>query len=573
MTLSSVPDTLIRQAIALHQQGRLAEAEASYARALSVQEGPPDIIVNLALTQLGQRKLDAAVSTLERAVRVAPELAKAHYHLGSALAQLGRYDEAVVALRTATTLQPGHAEGFNNLGNALLLISRMDEAATAYSRAIALKPGFVMAHNNLGYAHLRAGREEQAAAELERAVAIAPDYAEAHNNLGRARHDLGDHPAAIAAFQTAIRIAPDYAEAHANLSSSLYDAGDPAAAELAAREALRFDATLPSAHNALGNAIRHLGRNLEAEAHYREAVRIDGDYAEGYKHLAMCLQEQGRLAEAFALFDRHAAMTVAVSQAVEGVNGAPKQSHDAEQAAWLAAHPLPESQASGARVAGHAVDPGNRVAAISDAWRTSPPQLAVVDGLLTPAALASLRDFCLRTDAWRQSFERGYLGAVPESGFTPPIVAQIAEELRAVYPAIIGDHPLMYFWGFKYDSALHGIRVHADFAAVNVNFWVTPDEANLDPERGGLVVYDVAAPLDWTFERYNAADAEIRALIAAEGGDAVTVPYRANRAVIFDSDLFHETDVSTFKPGYENRRINVTLLFGRREDVSSPGTA
>jgi len=43
------------------------------------------------------------------------------------------------------------------------------------------------------------------------------------------------------------------------------------------------------------------------------------------------------------------------------------------------------------------------------------------------------------------------------------------------------------------------------------------------------------------------------------------VPYRANRAVIFDSDLFHETDVIRFKPGYENRRINVTLLFGRRQ--------
>ena len=45
---------------------------------------------------------------------------------------------------------------------------------------------------------------------------------------------------------------------------------------------------------------------------------------------------------------------------------------------------------------------------------------------------------------------------------------------------------------------------------------------------------------------------------------SVTVPYRANRAVIFDSDLFHETDTIRFKDGYENRRINVTLLYGRR---------
>jgi hypothetical protein len=38
---------------------------------------------------------------------------------------------------------------------------------------------------------------------------------------------------------------------------------------------------------------------------------------------------------------------------------------------------------------------------------------------------------------------------------------------------------------------------------VNVNFWITPDDANLDPERGGLIVWDVAAPLDWDFAKYN----------------------------------------------------------------------
>ena len=37
--------------------------------------------------------------------------------------------------------------------------------------------------------------------------------------------------------------------------------------------------------------------------------------------------------------------------------------------------------------------------------------------------------------------------------------------------------------------------MHADHAAVNLNFWVTPDEANLDPLSGGLVVYPKAPPV------------------------------------------------------------------------------
>ena len=43
------------------------------------------------------------------------------------------------------------------------------------------------------------------------------------------------------------------------------------------------------------------------------------------------------------------------------------------------------------------------------------------------------------------------------------------------------------------------------------------------------------------------------------------VPAKKAGAVVFDSDLFHETDTIHFKPGYENRRINITLLFGRRQ--------
>jgi hypothetical protein len=78
------------------------------------------------------------------------------------------------------------------------------------------------------------------------------------------------------------------------------------------------------------------------------------------------------------------------------------------------------------------------------------------------------------------------------------------------------------------------------------------------------VVWDKAAPLDWDFERFNGDIAATRAFLAASGAKAVTVPYRANRAVVFDSDLFHETDVIRFRDGYLDRRINVTLLYGNR---------
>ncbi len=109
-----------------------------------------------------------------------------------------------------------------------------------------------------------------------------------------------------------------------------------------------------------------------------------------------------------------------------------------------------------------------------------------------------------------------------------------------------------------------GIRLHADQAVVNVNFWITPDSANRNPGNGGLVVWNKKPPADWDFARANADDKSARELLQQTGAIPVTVPYRANRAVIFDSDLFHETDEIEFSHGYENRRINVTMLFGRQ---------
>jgi hypothetical protein len=191
--------------------------------------------------------------------------------------------------------------------------------------------------------------------------------------------------------------------------------------------------------------------------------------------------------------------------------------------------------------------------------------LVVIDNLLTDTALQKLRDFCWDATMWRTPYPRGYLGAMPETGFAAPLLAQIADELRDTFPAILAGQPLRYLWGFKYDSTLPGIKIHADFAAVNVNFWITPDEANLDPDHGGLVIWDVSAPLDWNFDQYNGDTEAARAFLAREGAKSITVPYRSNRAVIFDSDLFHETDEIRFKQGYYNRRINVTMLYGRRK--------
>ena len=162
-------------------------------------------------------------------------------------------------------------------------------------------------------------------------------------------------------------------------------------------------------------------------------------------------------------------------------------------------------------------------------------------------------------------YKDGYLGAMLNDGMACPLLFQIADDLRNKFPKIFKNHRLNQAWAYKYDSTLSGIDLHADFAAINVNFWITPNSANLNKNNGGLVVYDKEAPMDWTFKKYNADQTSIRQFLSEHNSQKITVPYAENRVVMFNSDLFHKTDNIEFKTGYENRRINVTMLFGNRE--------
>jgi hypothetical protein len=233
------------------------------------------------------------------------------------------------------------------------------------------------------------------------------------------------------------------------------------------------------------------------------------------------------------------------------------------------------------------LDEGARVArALSDAWDRdavqrqycdSPSGVVVVDHFLAGEALDALERFCLRSTIWfGNRYHNGRLGTFFYGGFNCPLLLQIAEEIRQALPDVIGfHHPLRHLWAFKNTEHLPpDSTIHADFAVVNVNFWITPTEANLDPQCGGLKIYELDAPRSWHFSTYNEGIAVIKDYIAVRGPREMRIPYRRNRLVVFNSDLFHATEEVLFRPSYESHRINVTMLFGDRQMDSiriSPG--
>ena len=110
-----------------------------------------------------------------------------------------------------------------------------------------------------------------------------------------------------------------------------------------------------------------------------------------------------------------------------------------------------------------------------------------------------------------------------------------------------------------------GIDMHADPARITVNMWLTPDEANLDPESGGLMVYKKNVPKGASFSDYvlKSGKKVWEQISVEDEAEKMKVTYKRGRMLIFKSHRLHHTDECSWKKGYKERRINLTLLFGR----------
>ena len=612
-------EDMLRAGLAHHRAGRAEAAAALYQRVLRQSPGHADALHLFGVLHAQAGRLEEALPLLTKAARRAPRNAGFLNDLANVFNGLGRLDEAEAHYRRAAAFDKSNADIRYNFGHALRAAGRPSEAVEWFEKALGIRPDHGPAQSELGLALLELDRAEDAVAALRQAVAFDEGAAGAHSDLGNALQEAGALEESEASLRRAIDLDPQLAAAHANLGNVLQDLHRAAEAEAAYREAIALDAAHAAAHANLGNALKRLGREDEAVESLERSLELKPENATYRANLGMVHVARGDADAALACFGRAAERRHGAVLSPDTLNRRKEQppaipvapfklQHDAEQIRRLccngridasfnkiadtyeqalAALPsdappdepitlddrewrriapaynrplhLPEAPAG----AEAAVNPDLDKDEIERTYRESAPNLVVVDDFLATEALERLWHFCLDATVWYQ-VKRGYLGAYLVDGFGTALALQIADELRARLPGIFGPHRLEQLWAYKYDSRLQGIATHADFAAVNVNFWVTPDEANRDPASGGLVVHKAYAPSDWAFRSYNADSTRMAQFLKEAGDEPVTVPYRRNRVVIFDSDLFHRTDDLDFRPGYENRRINVTMLFGNR---------
>ena len=582
--------------------GKHDNAIEAYDEALLIKPNDLEALINKGSSCNDVKNYELALQVLEVAIEINAQIPEAWSNKGIALNNLKFYEEAINAFDQAIRLNSGFFEAWSNKSAPLKNMKRFEDAILSCDQAIYLNPNYAQAWSNKGLVLHELKRYDEALIHYEKALSLKSDDAETWLNKGASLYKLKQYDEALIHYEKALSLKPDYAEAISN-KGFVYASKKQCDLALACHEeAFKLNPSLGLAIEGVLESLVDLGLLSKAI----EFAQINFSYlkeSEGaIQLLAFIHLSEGNKEEAYQLLMR--SFEIHQSSRIISIKDdeSPLMSrikHEHEQVTYLKNNKMLSNESNEALIIlddalqhpstylhsdkkyllQNALDvchyfpdlpfPSRALGAndyqkIEDQYVNSKFKLVVIDNFLSEEALLNLRQFVREASIWKTSYENGYVGGFMGSGFCSRAVLSISEELKHKLPRVIGSNRLTQAWAFKYDQDMKGIHLHADFAKVNVNFWITPDEACLDKNTGGMVIYDTPVPSSWNFEDYNANPEKLREYLDLHNSSSVKVPYKLNRCVLFDSAYIHNTDELSFAGGYENRRVNCTLLYGRQ---------
>jgi tetratricopeptide (TPR) repeat protein len=263
------------EAMARHQEGRLAEAETLYRRSLEIEPDNAQALRLCGVVAREQEQFASSIALLTQAVVAAPNDPRGYSELAASEMVVGDLDSAESSFRQALECDPESRRALANLGALLQRRGHIHEAIAFHRRYLELEPGDLEVYCNLANAMMDAGLGSEALAELDNALEIAPGHPLVQANKGAVLCGLDKFEAAVDALEAALKNNPGDDLALINLG-------------YARSQLKQFDA---------------------AEGALRRAVVISPDNARAWSDLAAVLMNSGQLDEALetceAFLERH----------------------------------------------------------------------------------------------------------------------------------------------------------------------------------------------------------------------------------------------------------------------------
>lgn len=214
-------DTVLTEAVALHQAGQLEPAIEKYRAVLQADPRNPDAHHLLGVAAYQSQDNALAIQLISTAIQLNPTVGDYYLNLGSAHQSAGNIDEAVDAFLQCLNLNPQSALANNNLANALKQQGKTLESLEYYRTSLKLNPNSALAHCNYGAALVDLNELQEASNHLERALELDSNLSEAANNRAIICARLGEYEQAISAYTSLLGRQPRLASAWRNLGNTL----------------------------------------------------------------------------------------------------------------------------------------------------------------------------------------------------------------------------------------------------------------------------------------------------------------------------------------------------------------
>ncbi|WP_343177659.1 hypothetical protein [Pseudomonas sp. 4810-S13] len=191
----------------------------------------------------------------------------------------------------------------------------------------------------------------------------------------------------------------------------------------------------------------------------------------------------------------------------------------------------------------------------------------IIDDFLNAAQCHALHKSLLCNRMWRKKnpISKHLYNSQPKSAIVESILAKVDSVMRERAGCSL---QLIDYWALLYSKNSDG-NTHADFGQLTLTYWLTPEEYNLDATTGGLIIYDVKRGMDQRANEYLIAGQASEEYVLQRTQQHVIVPYRCNRAVLFDASHYHKTFSPHFNIAHpEGMRMNLTFSYASAEHIA-----
>lgn len=162
--------------VALQLEGRHAEAEEAYNKALAIDPAYPFSHNNLGVLLWHKDDTKGAINSFRRALQAPSPPVEARLNLALGLFKRKHTELALEAYRHVLSTAPEHPVAWNGIGLILVELAKHAEARNAFARAIQSDPDFAEAHYNLSFTLSNLGDFTAALRETKRALSLDPMY-------------------------------------------------------------------------------------------------------------------------------------------------------------------------------------------------------------------------------------------------------------------------------------------------------------------------------------------------------------------------------------------------------------